>query len=50
MMCNDKYIINFYNELSKELDGNYKIILESGRNLSESWIEYDTVKWEIVVR
>ena len=47
MMCNDKYIINFYNELSKELDGNYKIILESGRNLSESWIEYDTVKWEI---
>lgn len=47
MMCNDKYIINFYNELSKELDGNYKIILESGRNLSESWIEYDTVKWEM---
>ena len=46
-MCNDKYIINFYNELSKKIDGNYKIILEPGRNLSESWIEYDTVKWEI---
>lgn len=43
----DKYIKSFYNEISQNLQGNYKIILEPGRELKEDWIEYDTVKWEI---
>ena len=29
------------------LEGNYKIILEPERNLTEEWIEYDQVKWEM---
>lgn len=43
----DKYIRQFYNELNKTLDGDYKIILEPNRNLTEDWIEYDQVKWEL---
>ncbi len=43
----DKYIKSFYNEICKKLDGDYKIILEPGRDLRENWIEYDTVKWEM---
>ncbi len=44
---NDKYIIQFYNELNQSIDGDYKIILEPNRNLKEDWIEYDQVKWEL---
>ena len=43
----DEYIRKFYNEVSKELGENYKIILEPNRNLKEDWIEYDKVKWEV---
>lgn len=43
----DEYIKEFYKEISQTLDGDYKIILEPGRNLKEDWIEYDTVKWEV---
>ena len=43
----DKYIIQFYNELNQSLDGDYKIILEPNRELKENWIEYDQVKWEL---
>ena len=43
----DEYIKNFYNEVNQELEGNYKIILEPGRKLTEDWIEYDPVKWEV---
>ncbi len=43
----DEYIKKFYNEVSKALEGDYKIILEPNRNLSEEWIEYDQVKWEV---
>lgn len=44
---NDEYIKNFYKELSQELEGDYKIIIEPSRNLTEDWIEYDQVKWEL---
>ncbi len=44
---NDKYIYQFYDEVCKSLGGDYKIILEPGRNFTEEWIEYDTVKWEL---
>ena len=47
MYNSDEYIINFYNEVCKNMDGNYKIILEHNRDLNEEWIEYDTVKWEM---
>lgn len=43
----DKYIKQFYNEVSQSLEGDYKIILEPNRDLIEDWIEYDTVKWEL---
>ena len=43
----DKYIKQFYNEVCRKLDGEYKIILEPKRTLVEDWIEYDQVKWEI---
>lgn len=43
----DKYLKQFYKEITENLDGNYKIILEANRKLNERWIEYDTVKWEI---
>ena len=32
---NDEYIKNFYKELSQELEGDYKIIIEPNRNLTE---------------
>ncbi len=43
----DDKIKHFYNEVSQSLEGNYKIILEPGRALTEDWIEYDQVKWEL---
>lgn len=44
---NDEHIKQFYNELNQALEGDYKIILEPNRNLTEDWIEYDQVKWEL---
>ena len=44
---NDEYIRQFYKELNRVLDGDYKIILEPNRDLTEDWIEYDQVKWEL---
>lgn len=43
----DEYIKKYYEEITKELEGDYKIILEPPRSLKESWIEYDQVKWEM---
>lgn len=43
----DEYIKKFYNEVNETLEGNYKIILEPNRNLTDEWIEYDQVKWEL---
>ena len=43
----DEYIKKFYDEISQELEGDYKIILEPNRELKEDWIEYDQVKWEM---
>lgn len=43
----DEYIKNFYNEVNEALEGDYKIILEPNRNLTDEWIEYDQVKWEL---
>lgn len=43
----DEYIKSFYDELSKTLEGDYKIILEPNRKLTDNWIEYDQVKWEL---
>ena len=44
---NDKYIRKFYDEIGQALEGEYKIILEPNRELTEDWIEYDQVKWEL---
>ena len=44
---NDEYIKRFYNEIKENLEGEYKIILEPNRELTEEWIEYDQVKWEM---
>ena len=43
----DEYIKKYYNEVNEVLDGNYKIVLEPNRELTENWIEYDQVKWEV---
>ena len=43
----DKYVKQFYDEICKNIDGDYKIILEPNRNLTDDWVEYDTVKWEV---
>lgn len=43
----DEYIKKFYKEVNQSLDGDYKIILEPNRNITEEWIEYDQVKWEL---
>ena len=43
----DEYIKSFYKEVNQALAGNYKIKLETGRDLTEDWIEYDPVKWEV---
>ena len=43
----DEYIKKFYNEISEVIEGDYKIVLEPGRELKEEWIEYDQVKWEM---
>lgn len=45
-MC-DEYIIKFYDEVCQNLNGDYKIILETNRNITGDWIEYDAVKWEM---
>ena len=43
----DKYIKELYNEVNQSLEGDYKIILEPKRKLTDKWIEYDQVKWEL---
>lgn len=43
----DKYIKQFYDEINQTLEGDYKIILETNRELTDDWIEYDQVKWEL---
>ncbi len=43
----DEYIKRFYKEASQSLEGDYKIILEPNRKLTDDWIEYDQVKWEL---
>ena len=43
----DKYVKQFYNEVCENLEGDYKIILEPNRSITDNWVEYDTVKWEI---
>jgi len=43
----DKYIKNLYNEICESLEGDYQIILEPSKVLTEEWIEYDQVKWEM---
>ena len=42
---NDKYVKQFYDEICKNIDGDYKIILEPNRNFTDDWVEYDTVKF-----
>lgn len=44
---NGERIKQFYNELNQTLEGDYKIILEPNRKITEDWIEYDQVKWEL---
>ena len=44
---NDNNIRRLYEEVCKNYEEEYRIILEPGRNFTEEWIEYDTVKWEI---
>ena len=46
-MIDNKYIDEFYEEVCDSLDGVYKIVLEPGREFDRSWIEVDSVKWEI---
>lgn len=46
-MVNNESIRNFYEEICKNMEGNYKIVLEPGRDLIEDWIEYDSVEWKI---
>ena len=46
-MVDNKYIEDFYNEICENLEGKYKIVLEPGREFKKSWIEKDSVKWEI---
>lgn len=43
----DGYIKSFYKEVSQSLEGDYKIILEPNIELTDDWIEYDQVKWEV---
>lgn len=43
----DEYIRKFYNEVNETLEGEYKIILEPNRELTDEWVEYDPVKWEL---
>ena len=43
----DKYVKEFYKEMSQTLEGEYKIVLEPNIELTEDWIEYDQVKWEL---
>ena len=43
----DEYIEKFHSEVCQALEGDYKIILEPNRKLTNQWIEYDQVKWEV---
>lgn len=45
----DEYIRNFYEDVCKNLDGDYKIVLPPNRQrtIKEDWIEYDSVEWQI---
>lgn len=43
----DNNIRNFYSEICQKYGNNYKIVLEPGGSHTESWIEFDTVKWEM---
>ena len=43
----DKYIKELYNDVNQSLEGDYKIILEPKRKLTDKWVEYDQVKWEL---
>ena len=43
----DENIKRLYEEVCNHYEESYRIILEPGRELSEEWIEYDTVEWEI---
>ena len=42
-----EYIKNFYSEICQNFDGDYKIILENKQPISEDWLEFDIVKWEM---
>lgn len=46
-MNDNKYIEKYYNEVCNTLKGDYKIILESNRDINKDFIEYDKVKWEL---
>ena len=46
-MIKNKYIEDFYEEVCQNLEGIYKIVIEPGRDINKSWIEIDSVKWEI---
>ena len=43
----DKYVKQFYDEVCKFVEGDYKIVLEPNRVFTDEWIEYDAVKWEV---
>ena len=43
----EEHIKEFYKKISDMLEGEYKIILESQRNIEEKWIEYDTINWKL---
>lgn len=44
---NQENIKRFYNEICKILGGTYSIVLEHTQEISENWIKYDEVKWEL---
>lgn len=46
-MISKEKIVNFYEEICNNLDGEYKIVLQPGRDINEEWIEYDSVEWKI---
>ena len=43
----DEYIRQFYNEVCEYMGTEQKIILEQKRDMNETWLEYDSVKWEL---
>lgn len=42
-----EYIKKFYKEVEENLDGKYKIVLETKIDFEADWIEYDKVEWKI---